>query len=128
MKWLPILFSIVFVLTAVPVLAEKPTYNAQVSTGTISPGELTPTPDMWFYEQYMRQYMDPQMAVRQKAEFRATQRDRRIASRRWFGYSNLRPTAGTDPIHNDSSAHWASNNGVYPERWTGVGPVLTVPR
>lgn len=124
MKWLPIILLGVFTFMAVPVRAEKPAANPPVFSGTISPGELTPTPEMWFYEQYMRQYMDPKWAVRQRAEFQANQRDSRLAARRWFGYSNLRPTASTDPIHGEFSPHWTGNNYVYPDRWNGGSPVV----
>jgi hypothetical protein len=124
MKWLPITLWIVLLLAAAPAFAKKPAAVAPVFGGTISPGELTPTPEMWFYEQYMRQYMDPQMAVRQRAEFRADQRNYRIAARRWFGFSNLRPTASTDPYNSDYSPHWVGNNRVYPDRWSGGNPVV----
>ena len=46
---------------------------------------------MWFYDQAMRQYKDPKMAVRAKAEFRAQERMRRLESMKWFGFSNSRP-------------------------------------
>ncbi|NUQ63097.1 MAG: hypothetical protein HUU20_11525 [Pirellulales bacterium] len=126
MKWLPITVFVLFVLAAIPATAEKPTAPSPVFAGTISPGEMTPTPEMWFYEQQMRMYQDPLMAVRQKAETRATQRQHRVASRKWFGFSNLRPTAGSDPIHGDYSPHWASNNTYHPSRWNGYGPATIV--
>ncbi len=64
---------------------------------SISPGELKATPEMWFYEQYMRQYQDPKMAVRANAEFQADQRQRRLEAMHWFGFSNSRPRACSDP-------------------------------
>ncbi|MGW8258281.1 MAG: hypothetical protein ACWGMZ_12405, partial [Thermoguttaceae bacterium] len=67
----------------------------------ISPGEVKATPEMWFYEQAMRQYQDPKMMVRANAEFRARQRQRRLAAMRWFGQSNSRPHANSDPFNGD---------------------------
>lgn len=90
----------------------------------LSPGEVQATPEMWFYEQAMRQYNDPNLAVRRAAEFRAEQRMRRIESRKWFGLSNARPTAGVDPVHGDYSPGWTSNS-FYPYRWMGGGDVGT---
>ena len=58
---------------------------------------------MWFYDQQMRQYQDPKMTARQKAEFHAQQRIRRIESMKWFGLSNSRPAGGSDPVNGDYS-------------------------
>lgn len=83
---------------------------------------------MWFYEQYRQRYDTPEAKVEQNAAFRADQRQSRLASRRWFGLSNARPAANTDPINGDYSAGWASNNSRYPMRWTGWGNGWIVPR
>jgi len=94
-----------------------------------SVGQVDPTPEMWFYEQYQKQYDDPQRSVREKAEFRTVQRQRRLAARRWFGLSNARPQASSDPFNGgDYSARWTSNNGYYPSRWTAWGGGWIVPR
>ena len=122
MKGLSITFSILLVLVALPALADRPVAAELGSEGgIISPGELTATPEMWFYQQYQREYQDPNMAVRKKAEFRASQRQRRMAALKWFGFSNQRPHYGCDPIHGDWSPRWTSNNGFYPYQWNGVG-------
>jgi hypothetical protein len=121
--------------TAEKATAKPQTMTTTVSPGepkvpvtTISPGELKATPEMWFYEQFMRQYQDPKMAVRANAEFQADQRRRRLAAMQWFGYSNSRPHACPDPIHGDYSPGWSSNNASYPYRWSGVGPTWYVAR
>jgi hypothetical protein len=120
----PILFSAITLLlfAAVPVYAEKPlNTTAGVGVGSaISASDIKPTPEMWFYDQAMREYKDPQMAVRTQAEIRSSQRQRRIESMKWFGLSNSRPHASSDPYHNDYSPHWVSNPGFYPSRWNGV--------
>ena len=93
MKWLWIALPVMSLCLAVPCQAQNRA-ESKPSIG-VSPGELTPTQDMWFYEQYQKQYTDPKVAVRQQAEFRSVERQRRIAALRWFGFSNQRPTALT---------------------------------
>jgi hypothetical protein len=116
MKRLFLALLVVFLLEVAPAKALEPTPSLRTS-----PGEVAPTPEMWFYQQYMQQYMDPKMAVRKNAEMRADQRERRLESMRWFGQSNSRPRANVDPINNDYAPGWSSNNSWYPERWTGTG-------
>ncbi|MBX3411917.1 MAG: hypothetical protein KF708_04305 [Pirellulales bacterium] len=86
----------------------------------ISLGELHPTPEMWFYQQEMRNFLDPKMAVRRRAEFRATQRQHRIASSQWFGQSKARPTASATPFTDSYSPSWVGNSGN-PFNWAAVG-------
>jgi hypothetical protein len=122
MKRLALFQVVFFLLWAVPLRAEKPiTITPGLgSNALISPGDLKATPEMWFYDQAMREYKDPQMAVRAKADFRTHSRQRRLESMKWFGFSNSRPRASSDPFHNDYSPGWVSNPGVYPSRWNGV--------
>lgn len=127
MKWLAIAIALMVLPTIRPALAQDPAGGAAAGTVAISPGEITPTPEMWFYEQYLRQYQDPKVAIRQRAELKAAQRQQRMAARKWFGFSNSRPTAGPDPYFGDYSPHWSSNNGRYPFQWNGVGsPILVL--
>lgn len=86
----------------------------------ISLGELHPTPEMWFYQQEMRNYLDPKLAVRRRAEFRANQRQHRVASSQWFGQSKARPTASATPFTDSYSPSWVGNTGN-PFNWAGVG-------
>ena len=119
MKWLaiPLLLGLVLVM---PAGAQSPKKKPSGSAGIgVSPGDVTATPEMWFYEQSLRQYNDPKSAVRQKAEFRTAERMRRLAALRWFGFSNSRPIAGVDPIHGDYSPYWSSGNVYQPFRWAG---------
>ena len=121
MKRLAISSTLLLLLAAAPVRGEKPVAAGLGSGMIISSGELKATPDMWFYEQALRQYQDPKMAVRAKAEIRSRQRMHRIAAMKWFGFSNSRPRASSDPFHNDYSPGWVANPGYYPSRWNGVG-------
>ena len=99
---------------------QTPTTKQDSNSGIgISPGEVTATPEMWFYDQARRQYQDPKLVVRQKAEFRTSERLRRMAALRWFGFSNSRPMAGVDPIHGDYGPYWTSGNVYQPFRWAG---------
>ncbi len=104
-----------------PLPPPLPNHVAPSSPLAISPGEVTATPEMWFYQQELEQYHDPKLAVRRKAEFRAEQRQRRMAALKWFGFSNQRPTAGVDCLHGDYSPAWTANNSHYPFRWSGYG-------
>jgi len=128
MKWLPIALPVCLLLTALPALAQTPATADVRFRNTISLGEVTPTPEMWFYQQYMNQHQDPKAAVRQKAEQRAAQRRGRIAARQWFGFSNLRPKAGLDPVYGDYSPGWSSRSVNYPFRWSGYGAAAVVVR
>ncbi len=100
--------------------APQPVGSVRANLG-ISPGEVAATPEMWFYQQQMQQYHDPKVAVRDKAELRVEQRQRRLASLKWFGFSNSRPVAGVDTLHGDYSPSWTANSSHYPFRWNGYG-------
>ena len=129
MRWLASGLSIGLLLTiAASGLAQKPTAPDAPFTNAISVGEVTPTPEMWFYQQSYQEYQDPKAAVRRKAEERSAQRRGRLAAMQWFGFSNSRPRAGTDPVHGDYSPTWASQNMNYPFRWNGYGTAAVVVR
>lgn len=93
----------------------------------ISLGELQPTPEMWFYEEFQQQRQDPWVAIRNKAEFRANQRERRIAARDWYGYSASRPTASPTPYNDAYSPYWRGN-GLNPFAWQATTPVTIIER
>ena len=86
--------------------------------------QLSPTltPEIWLYLQELRRHDDPKQAVRRKAEFRASQRQRRLAAMKWFGQSNSRPVAVGTPFMGTYSPMWSSNS-ANPFRWVGHGPV-----
>ena len=119
-------------LAAVPAFAQPPRASQRLaapqgrkaaeqdkalSLNGLSMSEMTP--EMWLYMQEMHRHDDPKTAVRRKAEYRTAQRERRIAAREWFGYSNARPTVNPDPLHAGYSAHWAANNAMRPDQWIG---------
>jgi hypothetical protein len=121
MKRLVIVFAAQLLLSVGVAVAQKPASVGQTGLGAaVSPGELKATPEMWFYEQAMRQYKDPKAQVRAREEFRTEQRIRRLESMRWYGFSNSRPRANGDPMNADYSPQWVSNPGYYPSRWNGV--------
>jgi len=97
-----------------------------------SPSDVSPpvmTPEMWYYQQQMQQYDDPKAAVRRKAEFRARQRQARLAAQKWFGYSKLRPPANSTPYGVTYSPRWIGNSR-YPFSWSGSSTpaVVIVPQ
>lgn len=92
-------------------------------------GQLTPTPDMWFYDQAMRMYRDPKVSIRRHAEFTADQRRYRIAAMNWFGFSNSRPTVNPSAFTGSYSPTWTSNT-MFPFQWSGANyqNVIVQPR
>lgn len=131
MMRLVMVFAVPLLLIAGIARGERPTTPTGVGLGldtAVSLGELKATPEMWFYDQNLRRYNDPKVAVRANAEMRAEQRLRRIESMRWFGLSNIRPRTSSDPLHGDYSAGWVSNPGYYPLRWNGVGQPVYLTR
>jgi hypothetical protein len=90
-------------------------------------GMVSPTVEMWFYEQEQRRYDDPKLAVRRKAEARAQQRQARLAATRWYGISNSRPMVSPTPFTSGYSAYWGSNS-YEPMRWLPAAPVIIVAR
>jgi hypothetical protein len=126
MKRLVLVLALVFLVTSSPAWGQKPA-SGQPSAkltivGPLSPGDLAPKPET----QVHQPDQDARLAVREKAEFRAQQRQGRLASRQWFGLSNMRPVATTDPYESDYSPRWTSNNATYPFRWSGTSPVIAV--
>ena len=120
MRQVSIVAFVLAVLAAAPSWSHGQDINSMGKVA-ISSTEVAATPEMWFYEQYQREYLDPQLAVRRNAEFRAAQRRSRLAAMRWFGFSNQRPQVSSDPWHGDWSSAWRSNNGTHPLQWSGVG-------
>lgn len=120
MKRLAISGALLLLLLAAPAYAEKPAATGLGFDTVVSPGELKATPEMWFYQQAMRQYQDPKLAVRAQADLRARQRQHRLESMKWFGFSNSRPRVSSDPFNGDYSAGWVATPGYYPFRWSGM--------
>jgi hypothetical protein len=90
----------------------------------ISIGELTPTPEMWFYQQELKASRDPKLAVRQKAQYQAAQRQLRLAAQRWYGVHPARPNAITTPFQGESYSP-AFRGGRDPNQWPGtVSPTV----
>lgn len=99
----------------------------QPMRGSLSFSQMSPTPEMWFYDQALRQYNDPKQSVRRKAEFMADQRRRQLASMAWFGFSNSRPVVNPTPYTGTYSPMWVSNT-MNPSQWGGVAaqPVVVI--
>ncbi|HWA97202.1 MAG TPA: hypothetical protein VG713_01860 [Pirellulales bacterium] len=110
-------------------LAQSPVHTTKPSTTVdqhMSLGQLTPTPEMWFYDQAIREHSDPKAAVRRKAEFESAQRQRRMAAMAWYGMSASRPTANPTPhIGGNYSPVWTSNTR-YPWQWSPAATATNV--
>jgi hypothetical protein len=102
-------------------IAVQPGWQSRV----ISAGELTPTPEMWFYEQERKRWDDPEALVHAAAQQKAAERHERIAAMNWYGLSNSRPQASPDPVHGNYSPRWSSN-GYMPSQWIGTAGGNTV--
>lgn len=84
----------------------------------LSWGRVTPSESMWMYEQQKRDYLDPTLAMRRRAEFNAWQRRHRLAAQRWFGYSNSRPNWHPTPFMSlTPSPAWSGNDYYDRYRW-----------
>jgi hypothetical protein len=97
---------------------QEPPEPAPVVAGSMS--EVTPTPEMWFYERAREEYQDPRNAVRANAEYRSEERRKRLAASQWFGYSNARPSHTVTPTTQAASPQWGSNTRD-PYIWSGSG-------
>lgn len=130
MKWLPIAVGLLVVLMAMPAEAQTPAETGSTLrySGGITPGEVTATPEMWFYQEQMSRRDDPKEAVRRKAEFRTAQREARLAARRWFGVSLMRPMTSTAIMNGESAAVWTGGNPLAPYQWRGTSSVIVVNR
>ena len=82
-------------------------------------GVPTLTPEMWFYQQQLRRYEDPQVAIHRKAEYRAEQRQQRLTSMRWYGLSNMRPYVHPTPWFSSYSPAWVGG-GWDSYHWPGT--------
>jgi hypothetical protein len=82
---------------------------------------------MWFYEQERKRHDDPKLTIRSRAEQRAAQRQERLASLKWYGFSNARPTVSPTPWFAGYSDHWGSNS-YDPLRWRMPTVPLVVSR
>ena len=131
-SWIPL--ALLVLLSAEWVGAQEPhvarrsaepfvAQGGQVATS----GVVKPTVAMWFYEQELQRHDDPKTAIRRRAEFRAQQRQSRLAAMRWYGKSNSRPTASPTPFTSGYSSYWGSNT-YNPQRWQAVGPTIIVSR
>lgn len=106
----------------------EPVSTAPTAITIASQGQVQATPDMWFYQQELARYNEPnsKALVRAAAQEKAAQRRARIAAMQWYGYSNSRPTAGIDPVNGPISPQWVGNgyNSYYwvqPSIWVLPG-------
>lgn len=114
-----------------PVLAQNPL----VVRGATDPdpsrqipwSRVPPTESMWMYEQQKRDFLDPTLAMRKKAEFTAWQRRQRLAAMNWYGFSNSRPSWNPTPFTGGSiSPGWVGNDPMDRYRWSSATAPIVV--
>jgi hypothetical protein len=126
--WLlvPVLLSV-----ALPSLAQEP--QGMLRRDEYPPAPQEPivstrlTPELWLYEQERIRMDDPAQAVRRKAEIRGIQRAERLASLKWYGFSNSRPTiSNVTPMLGGFAAPTWTSNTYDPNRWRPMNPPYVV--
>ena len=100
------------------VSAQSPYEGRKGVKGESIMAPIPPTPEMWFYDQELKQRYSPQLAVRRKAEFETSQRLQRMANREWWGVSASRPSANPTPM--------TSSFEGYSHSWWGYRNTSTV--
>lgn len=100
-----------------PAAPSKPSLTTDTSVH-LSLSTLTPTPEMWFYEQMRQDYNNPTLQMRLRGERAAAERRARIAAREWYGVSLARPAAHVTPFTYYYSPTWGSNT-ANPYIWSG---------
>jgi hypothetical protein len=108
-----------------PVYPPTPIPSAAQTLPTTSPGEAQSTREARAHEQHLLQSQAQAEAIHRAAVARFEQRTRRLESQRWYGISNMRPSASTDPYNGDYSPGWVSNYLFYPYRWVSTGEPWT---
>jgi len=116
--WIPL--AVFLVAPAWPCAAQDQPVNLRrdqraEATSPVMTG-LSPTPEMWFYEQERSRLEDPTQAVRRRAELRGQQRADRLAALKWYGIDNSRPTVSGTPWFGSYGPYWGSNT-YDPMRW-----------
>lgn len=81
--------------------------NAPQGTAPESTGKLSSSPSDKYRS--FQQAMDAKGLVQRNATIRASQRRHRLATRKWFGYSNLRPITAAGPYMTHYARTWTSH-------------------
>jgi hypothetical protein len=97
---------LMIVLCGAAASAQQPTAPSP-SDATVAPPGVSP--DVWAYIQELRRSDDPKLNAQRTAQFKAQQRQARLATQAWFGYSNLRPVVNPIPYTGSYSPSWGGN-------------------
>ena len=93
--------------------------------GDRSPASLS-SDQSWYYNQPTSYQPNPRQIIHQKAQARALARQARLASLRWYGMSNSRPTAASTPFMSLYSPVWQMPGGRPFAWYTSRRPVYVV--
>ena len=127
MKNLCLAPAVLGLFLAAPALAQQPVsaFSGQPAPAVSLTGAenatapAAPNQDTWSYPQQIRQE-SAAAAVRRNAEFRSLQRRHRIASARWYGFSNSRPTTTPTPWWGTYRDSWVSGTSRRSYAWPGT--------
>lgn len=127
LSWIPLVVLVVapacFAQEKAPVRAGQARFGStQEEIGVVSP-----TPEMWFYQQEQSRWEDSRQAVRRKAERKASQRNERMMAQKWYGIDNSRPTVNPAAFFTSYSPFWGSNT-YDPNRWRPFASPMVVTR
>lgn len=102
-------------------LAQEPQPAAVAPAPTTAIEGVTPSdnPELWVYLNEQRRYDDPKMILIRRAQQRTAERQFRLASQKWYGFSPLRPMATPIPQMGEAAPHWVGN-GYHPYHWVHV--------
>ena len=116
------MLALAIVMTSTGVFAQEPFSPAPVSSSP-SPSDLQfeQTPEFYMFMKMMERYDSPKQAVRRKAEQKAAERRGRLASQKWYGYSQSRPAANPLPWMSTYGQQWVGNGGN-PYHWVQYWP------
>jgi hypothetical protein len=113
--------SLIWAATFSLTQAQEPAKTRYEPEMDVSLSAIEPTPEMWLYVQERRRHEDPKEAVRRKAQFRASQRQQRIAAMKAYGYSKQRPLVYHSPFYTFFTSR---NDFGFPVIWPSYSVVL----
>lgn len=115
------MLALAIVMTSTGVFAQEPFTPAPSSAPSPSDLRFEQTPEFYMFMKAMERYDDPRQAVRRKAEQKAAERRGRLATQKWYGYSQSRPAANPVPWMGSFAQRWVGNSGN-PYHWVEYWP------
>jgi len=119
-----------FILTLVLLLSGSSLFCggnaiAQETSNEVDAAAKSPAAKQWYYGPTTKQ-PEPKALGRQRALHRAQQRQNRMETMRWYGFSASRPTATGIPFTSMYSPQWTRPGGRPYAWYTSQRPVVVV--